>query len=208
MKKLILVSSFCLLILASCKKSEASAKEFKTPIDSIKYSNYIKLLDFGGGSLNPYIVVTVKNLNTGVVKEVCTYTDFLKGAIYHEYGVVNDEKRLRNNKQLYFQFKDTAALNNIGFDSYSMKELKAYKVKIKFDSLYPLIYKKRYPLIEFGENHDELNMYAHLLFNEGILSVHNSCLCSLQIIDDKFLEEHKKRIDEIIEMTKRNNAKK
>ena len=210
MKKLIILFCLLLLTISSCKKnnSELSVKEFKTPLDSIKYFNYIKLLDFGSGTLAPYVVITVKNLNTKEVKEVCTYTDFLRGAISHEYGELNDEKRLRNNKQLYFQFKDTAALNNIGFDSYSSEDLKKFKEKIKFDSIYPLIAKKKHLYIHFGEKHNELNMYAHLLFNKGILSVHNNCFCAFQIIDDKYLEDRKKRMDELIEMTKRDNTKK
>lgn len=207
MKKLIFIVIALIFVFISCNKANVKKEsEFKTPLDSVKYSNYIKLLDFGGGTLNPYVVVTVKNLNTGKTKEVCTTTNFLSGALFYEFGKWND-KKLLSNKQRYFEFKDTTAISNIGFNSYSEKDLEEYKKKIKFDSLIKLN-KKGYPYVTFDGNHNELNMYAHLLFNKGIMSTHNSCLCMFQIIDEKYLDERKKRNDELIEMTKKNNNKK
>ena len=64
-----------------------------------------------------------------------------------------------------------------------------------------LIAKKEYPAIAFEENHDELNMYAHLLFNEGIMSIH-IIPCMFQIIDDNFLIEREKEIEKYSKMKK------
>ena len=68
-------------------------------------------------------------------------------------------------------------------------------------SLVNLIAKKEYPAINFGENHNELNMYAHLLFNEGIMSIH-IIPCMFQIIDDNFLIEREKEIEKYSKMKK------
>lgn len=204
MKKSILLFSTLLLIACNNTKSKEK-KQFKSTVDSIKYTNYVKLVNYRNNTHTAsYVVVNVKNLNTNEIKEICTYPDFLYGALRIENKKNDDKVSLKDikkdteillqNKERYFEFKDTAALNNIGFNSYSKNDLAEFKNRIKFDSLIKLIAKKEYPTIVFGENHNELNMYAQLLFNEGIMSIHR-IPCSFQIIDDNFLVEREKEIE-------------
>ncbi|MCZ8330898.1 MAG: hypothetical protein O9282_06270 [Flavobacterium sp.] len=203
MKKSILLFSTLLLFACNNKKSKEQ-KQFKSTTDSIRYTNYVKLVNYKNNSHTAsYVVVNVKNLNTNEIKEICTYPDFIYGALRIENKKNDDKVSLENikqdteillqNKERYFEFKDTAALNNIGFNSYSKNDLAEFKNRIKFDSLMKLMAKKEYPTIVFGENHNELNIYAHLLFNEGIMSIHR-IPCSFQIIDDNFLVEREKEI--------------
>jgi hypothetical protein len=203
MKKFIFFLLALLLIACNNTKSKEQ-KQFKSTVDSIRYTNYAKLINFRGNThTQSYIVVSVKNLNTNEIKEICTYPDFLCGALRIENkknddkilpeDIKHDTEILLQNKERYFEFKDTAALNNIGFNSYSKNDLAEFKNRIKFDSLVKLIAKKEYPTIVFGENHNELNMYAHLLFKEGIMSIHR-IPCSFQIIDDNFLVKREKEI--------------
>lgn len=204
MKKIFALFSTLLLIACNNTKSK-DQKQFKSTADSIRYTNYAKLVNYKNNSHTAsYVVVNVKNLNTNEIKEICTYPDFIYGALRIENKKNDDEilpedikqntEILLQNKERYFEFKDTAALNNIGFNSYSKNNLVEFKNRIKFDSLVKLIIKKESPNIVFGENHIELNMYAHLLFNKGIMSVHR-IPCSFQIIDDNFLVEREKEIE-------------
>jgi hypothetical protein len=210
-KKSILLFSTLLLFACNNKKSKEQ-KQFKSTTDSIRYTNYVKLVNYKNNSHTAsYVVVNVKNLNTNEIKEICTYPDFIYGALRIENKKNDDKVSLENikqdteillqNKERYFEFKDTAALNNIGFNSYSKNDLTEFKNRIKFDSLVKLIAKKEYPAIDFGENHNELNMYAHLLFNEGIMSIH-IIPCMFQIIDDNFLIEREKEIEKYSKMKK------
>lgn len=196
---------FSTLLLVSCNNTKSKEeKQFKSTTDSIRYTNYVKLVNYRNNTHTAsYVVVNVKNLNTNEIKEICTYPDFIYGALRIENkknddeilleDIKHDTEILLQNKERYFEFKDTAALNNIGFNSYSKNDLAEFKNRIKFDSLVKLIAKKEYPTIVFGENHNELNMYAHLLFNEDIMSIHR-IPCSFQIIDDNYLIEREKEI--------------
>jgi len=201
------------LLLIACNNTKSKEKkQFKSTADSIQYTNYAKLINFRGIThTQSHVVISVKNLNTNEIKEICTYPDFLYGALRRENKKYDDEILLEDikhdteillqNKERYFEFKDTAALNNIGFNSYSKNDLAEFKNRIKFDTLVKLIAKKEYPAIDFGENHNELNMYAHLLFNEGIMSIH-IIPCMFQIIDDNFLIEREKEIEKYSKMKK------
>lgn len=197
---LIIIISFSLGFISCDNKDSKKKADFKTSLDSIKYSNYIKLIDLIG-PLDPYIVVKVKNLNTNEIKEVCTSPGFLDYALRKEFKKQNNQKLLRN-KELYFELKDTAALNNIGFNLYTNEELKSYGEKIEIDSLTnKILSKKDFSFGKFKE-HRELNMLAHLLFNRKILSGHFSCACMFQIIDDKYFADQKKKLEEIKEIKK------
>lgn len=194
------------LLLVACNNTKSKEKkQFKSTVDSIRYTNYVKLVNYKNNTHTAsYVVVNVKNLNTNEIKEICTYPDFLYGALRRENkkhddeilleDIKHDTKILLQNKERYFEFKDTAALNNIGFNSYSKNDLAEFKNRIKFDSLVKLIVKKEYPTIDFGEEHHKFNMFAHLLFNEGIMSIHR-IPCMFQIIDDNFLIEREKEIE-------------
>lgn len=183
------------LLLVACNNTKSKEKkQFKSITDSIRYTNYVKLVNYRNNTHTAsYVVVNVKNLNTNEIKEICTYPDFLYGALRKE-NKKHDTEILLQNKERYFEFKDTAALNNIGFNSYSKNDLAEFKNRINFDSLVKLIAKKEYPTIDFGEEHHKFNMFAHLLFNEGIMSIHR-IPCMFQIIDDNFLIEREKEIE-------------
>lgn len=193
---------FLTLLLIACNNTKSKEKkQFKSTTDSIRYTNYVKLVNYRNNTHTAsYVVVNVKNLNTNEIKEICTYPDFLYGALRIENKKYDDEILLQN-KERYFEFKDTAALNNIGFNSYSKNDLAEFKNRIKFDSLVKLIAKKEYPTIDFGEEHHKFNMFAHLLFNEGIMSIHR-IPCMFQIIDDNFLIEREKEIEKYSKMKK------
>lgn len=184
---LLLVVSFGMI---SCNKSKPK-KEFKSELDSIQYINYRKLIDIGG-TFNPFIVITVKNLNTNEIKEICTKNNFIIGALNLELKDKNINKILLN-KNRYFEFKDTIALNNIGFKSYNLTEFEEFKNEKNIDSLVIRIQKKL-PLSLSFKDENEMIFYAHSFFNKGIMSGEYSSFGVFQIIDDKWFEERNNRI--------------
>ncbi|GAB3710576.1 hypothetical protein [Flavobacterium koreense] len=174
----------------SCEKSKPK-KEFKTELDSLKYNNYKKLIELGG-TFNSFVVINVKDLNTNEVKEICTKNNFLIGALNLELKNKKADEVLLN-KNRYFEFKDTIALNNIGFKSYNLTEFKKFENEKNIDSLFSRIQKKL-PLSLNIKTDKEMIFYAHSLFNKGIMSGEYSCFGVFQIINDKWFEERNNRI--------------
>jgi hypothetical protein len=90
--------------------------------------NYLKA--FQNNNINRcFVIVTVKDLNTSEIKEICIKSSYLSGALYKEY--LTKEIQLNqnqidsiciNNKNHYFEFSCIGALSNIDFKEYSKLE--------------------------------------------------------------------------------------
>ena len=72
-----------------------------------------------------YIVFKAKDLNTGLIKEICCEVPFLTGAMHRELEIEYDSKGteyidsiILANRQENFEFKNEEALNNICFFEY------------------------------------------------------------------------------------------
>lgn len=62
-----------------------------TEIDEItKQEMFCKALSNSSTAPN-YVVLNIKNIKTGEIKEVCTEAPFLSGAIYKEFGKYPDK---------------------------------------------------------------------------------------------------------------------
>lgn len=199
--------SFILMIfsigLLSCRQSSSTGlssniDSSKIKLDTIIYNNYIKAVD-NESTFQFFLVAKIKDLNTGQVREICTKGDFLEGALHMEYkinydslGIIKIENIQRNNKIRYFEFKDTAALNNLGLDNYTIDDLAKFEKSHNIDSLAKVIKKGKWSL---AISEDKIMLlYAHSLFNRGILTGENNCFGGTLIhIEDKWLEERKKQ---------------
>ncbi len=144
------------------------------------YKNYAKAL-YQGGTFQFFLVIKIKNLNTNKVREICTKGNFLQGAIHREYKIPYTEKGLLKasqialkNKRRYFEFKNDSAIANLGVKYYSVNDLKKLESKINFNLLAEKI-KKNKKWHSYLDDKD-LTMYAHALFNRGILTGENSCM--------------------------------
>lgn len=154
------------------------------------YKNYSKAIN-NGGTFQFFLVIKIKNLNTNEVREICTKGDFLKGAIHREYKLPYTEKGLikayqiaLKNKKRYFEFKNDSAIGNLGLEYYSVNDLKKLESKINFNLLAEKI-KKNKKWSSYLDDKD-LTMYAHALFNRGILTGENNCMGgSLIYVDPK-----------------------
>ena len=144
------------------------------------YINYVAAIN-NAGTFQYHVVIKLKNLNTGVIREVCTQPDFLEGALHLEYNLDYDynartkiKKLAIKNKDRYFEFKNYSAIANVGVEDYSIAELEKLEKEVNFDSIVRIIKKKKDWAIRLDEK--ELIMYAHALFNRGILTGENNCL--------------------------------
>ncbi|WNJ19081.1 hypothetical protein [Pontibacter sp. G13] len=138
--------------------------------DRVKFDMYEKAIDESGSSPY-YVVVNVKNLQTGEVKEVCTEVYCVMGALKRE----NCPDRAPFNNRLYhkfryFEFNCPEALKNIGFDRYTPEELSLLEQSLDMDSLVSAVKNGRLDGMTFLPTEEKKQvMYAHLMFNRGIM---------------------------------------
>ncbi|MHB0756968.1 hypothetical protein [Polaribacter sp. M15] len=186
MTKTTLILIFTILFFTSCNE----VVEYEQSLsDEELYPNYVKAIK-NESTFQNFLVVKVKNLNNGEIREYCTKGNFLKGALHRELnlgyskdGIIKVYETAIENKERYFEFKNDSAIWNISaFDKYSMKELSEFENQIGIDSL---IYR-----IENGKdwgitisNDKEMKMVAHSLFNKGILTAENSCFGGMLKLD-------------------------
>ena len=162
----------------------------------IKYNNYLKAIG-NESTFQFFLVAEIKDLNTGEVREICTTGDFLEGALHMEYkidydslGIIKLESLQRKNKNIYFEFKNAAALRNLGLNNYSITDLNKFEKSHNIDSLAQVIKKGKWSLAISEDN--IMLLYAHSLFNRGILTGENSCFGGTLIyIEDKRIDEEK-----------------
>lgn len=120
---------------------------------------------------------------------------------YSKDGELKIRKLLLENKQRYFQLKDTAAINNLGMNSYSMEDLMKFEKENNVDSIAKSI-KGKWEM-SFSDDKKML-LLAHSLFNRGILTGENNCFGGTLInISKQMLDEKRKRMEELKAMTKK-----
>lgn len=174
----------CMVIISQswmCSNVEDSKNDnYVAASEDLKYANYVAAIQ-NFSTFSYFMVVRVKDLNSGNEQEVCTKGNFLSGAIHREYslgydhdGSAESERIALDNTDRYFEFKNPDALKNIGFGDYSMKDLKKLEKKVDFDSLAEQIRMNgKWGYATFDD--EEMSLYAHAQFNRGILTGENSC---------------------------------
>lgn len=124
---------------------------------------------YDGISTSPYfVVINVKNLNTGEVKEICTEGPFVQGAENIKTGSSIPLLDCEDHKNMYFEYAKSKALRNIGFDLYDKEELEQFEKSINVDSLVHLIEKGNLEHRKF-QTDKEQRMFAHLMINHGVM---------------------------------------
>lgn len=139
-----------------------------------------------------YVLIKVKNLKTGLVKDICIEAPFLSGAIFRETNcdIYKADTIALENIDMYFEFSKDSALWNIGFDNYTKEELHAFENKTNFDSIANEIRIGRLTDQGFWENNSDKNpkknqlMYVHILLEKGIM-VRRGCVAGNYIYFDK-----------------------
>jgi hypothetical protein len=139
----------------------------KSQVDEqTKFKMFCSALDNFSTAPN-YIVVRVKNSKTGETKEICTEAPFIQGAMLRETGKWTID--CNNYKTRYFEFSKDSALWNISFDRYSKDELDKYAKRINVAKIIGQIKSGKLTEKTFTGDQKEQVMFAHLMFNNGVL---------------------------------------
>lgn len=153
--------------------------------EQTKFKMFCSALDNLSTSPN-YLVVAVKNKKTGEMKEVCTETPFIQGAMGRETG--NSTINCENYKTRYFEFSKDSALWNIGFDLYTKSELDKFAKTINVGDIVQQVKIGKLTSKTFMGERKEQIMFAHLMFNNGVM-VRRSCvvgnICELTYFKSK-----------------------
>ena len=159
------------------------------------YLNYLKAAR-NNSTFQLNLVIKYKNLNTNEIREICIEGEQLMFAYWRENNLAfgKDEsfdkyyKMLLENKLRYFEFKNTKALESITSDSYSEAEYSKMEKKTNFDKLARKIKKDK--KWEKSSDRKTLMIFAHALFNRGILTGQNNCFGgeTLEYIDRNIFE--------------------
>ena len=190
MKQTILLSLLTLLVVfcgqADNKNQNAEMQTSMETTDTIsetqKFKMFCAALENQSTAPN-FVVVVVKNLNTGEVKEICTEAPFVEGAIYRQTGKFSFSTDCNDYPNRYFEFSADSALWNISFDLYTISELEKYATTIEIYKIVQQIKNGKLRSITFGfdeekqtwkkqtweETRKEQRMFAHIMFNNGIM---------------------------------------
>jgi len=129
-----------------------------------------KMLDssFANNSTAPnFVVIIATNKLTGKTKEICTEAPFVEGGLERNIGNAKSQRY----KSQYFYFNTKPALDNIGFNEYSYDDLIQYGQTKKIREIVKMVLKNdEEQEINFQGTRKEQFMFAHILFNNGILS--------------------------------------
>lgn len=144
------------------------------------YQNYVSAIR-NFSTFQYFLVVKVKDRKQGTTREYCTKGDFLKGALHREYNLGYDIDGISkvyslaiDNKDRYFEFKKKKALKNISTWNYSIDDLIQLEKTVNFDSIVSQIKTNKKWSMEIFDDKTMI-MYAHSLFNRGILTGENNC---------------------------------
>ncbi len=221
-KDFIFLFVFFVFLILSCSKStqkkietvknidKTDSLKTKTVIDSIKKVDVIKpikknqkdemfCIAINHFSTAPfYVVIKVKNLKNGQVKELCTEAPFVLGAIDYQYDFKNLKIDCDKYPNQYFRFSTKKALNNIGFNLYTIQELEEYSKTINIELILQHVKEGKLKSRSFGYDYPEFcpyltnpcstaqviseikendwdeikkeqRMFAHIMYNNGIM---------------------------------------
>jgi hypothetical protein len=135
-----------------------------------------------------YVVIVVKNLKTGEVKEVCTESPFVSGAIGRETGKFFLGYGCDDYPDRYFEFSNDSALWNIGFDTYTIAELDSFELTIDVPNIVDQVKSGNLISKTLYGTRKEQRMFAHLMFNNGVMMTRGCFagnICGLSYFKDK-----------------------
>jgi hypothetical protein len=172
--------------LSDAQKAKNIFKNIKPLSESQKMKMFC--LAFKHHSTAPYyVVITVKNLNTGVVKEMCTSANSLRGAISFEKIIDSYYIYCNDYPNRYFEFSSDKALRNIGFDNYSISELEEFKKTLNIGLILLHIKEGTLSDFSFGYYFEDYNNYFN---NRTPKKSNNNDILKSFLSEKKSIEEN------------------
>ncbi len=137
-----------------------------------------------------FAVIKVADLTQGKVREVCAPGSFIRSALHKEMkydydnqSVAMVEHMALMNLDRFFEFKNPEAIQLLGGDAYTEEDVMLIEKRINFVSLAKQIRQWGTWKMEFRDD-KEMILYAHALFNQGILTGEdNNRLGTLMYVD-------------------------
>jgi hypothetical protein len=148
-------------------------------MEEVKYRHFVMALE-NFSTFNYFTVVTIKDLRSNKVKEICTKGNFLSGAVHRELGAGYDSsgqiKALTwamSKKDRHLEFRNPKALDNISFFDYDPQLVQVVQKKCNFKAIESQIKTTKHFSIRLDDK--EMKAFAHILFNMGYLTGESSC---------------------------------
>jgi hypothetical protein len=158
-------------------------------IDTEKYLNFLAAVN-RSSTFNYFTVIRVKNLNTGLTKEICTKGDCISYALHMELKAGYDEEGkqkvlefVKANKDRYFELKSKKALHLISFADYDTTQLYKIQDKYDFDKAVEIIKNDKNFALELSDK--EMKYFAHVLFNKGYMTGESDCFGGTLVYVDR-----------------------
>jgi|GEM_PF-1078729 len=118
-----------------------------------------------------FVVIIATNQTTGKTKEICTEAPFVLVGLSRNKSDKTVLAINRTQIDRHYYFNSKSALENIGFNEYSYYDLLLYGQDITIRNLVNQILKNNeVQSYNFQGTRKEQFMFAHILFNNGILS--------------------------------------
>lgn len=151
----------------------------KKDLETEKYLNFLAAIE-NTSTFSYFTVIKVKDLNTGVTKEICAKGSFVSAALhdelnarYDEEGNLIVEQLVKKKKNRYFEFKDKTALEDLSFYEYNLKQLKKVQEKYDFSKVVQIIQKDKKFVVALS--YKEMKYFAHVVFNKGYMTGESDC---------------------------------
>jgi hypothetical protein len=153
------------IFLFSCKEKEANC------INSFSNQYFYTALNNYSSSPN-FLIVHVKNANTGIIKEICCESGDLSRAISSEHGSrFLDSILAKKPCDVLIELMDAENLRNVNFFNYSQKVLDSFRAIVSknvFDSIKTMPRNKSYNKVWEYTGKLNGNYFEHLLIENGI----------------------------------------
>lgn len=184
----LLLTSVILLTFSNYLFGQAKKKKFSEADSNFVFNKQLslrtkqKMADsaFANFSTAPnFVVIIATDQIRGITKEVCTEAPFVEGGLGRNKG----KEKSQNHKSRHFYFNTITALNNIGFDEYSYDELLEYGQNNDVKETVTQALKNNHIELNFQGTRKQQFMFAHILFNNGIISTRGDIAGNLMILN-------------------------
>jgi hypothetical protein len=143
------------------------------------YENYKTALNTCNSTAPAFLVITFKDLNTNIQREVCIESSDLIFAIINEMKLDFSEKKVafdfaQKNKKRYFEFSNGKALERLNQYKYSQESLNEFIIEKDVENLSKKIFQEKKWSFDYEDELKKIK-YAHALFNFGIITGVNNC---------------------------------
>lgn len=129
------------------------------------------------GQVQYFAVIKVADLSAGTMREVCAPGSFIRSALHKELKYDYDNQSVAMvehmaliNLDRVFEFKNPEAVKLLGTDLYTEDDVLALQQKVNFPALAKQIRQWGTWRMEFKDDDKLMMLYAHSLFNQGILT--------------------------------------